>query len=339
MSTIFDYAVSFTEKELIPSISLGFLHKVGIFVKVKTPPPLEDKTLTIESQSEKMKVAPTEYMMIEAVESDYATFTDNTDIQGFFDGGAESIFLIIPSVDAASITEAKALDLNEFNTICYSSDYTTVEAADMAIDGFNGIYIAVSSVEAEAEEFQAISENNICFLDLLTSDIGYGMCVATGYHLSRNYWRNNQYYMPQSPEKIGGITDANYARTLLDKGISFFIYDKSYGTYLSFFGNTKQGIAQPYIAYEIQLKSQESLTMWTQENEPTDTLMNRILAERAANKPFDIYERAPYFYLDPDYPNKVTITKSELKYHASGDYDIKIPAPTWVYDFESTVRK
>jgi hypothetical protein len=345
MSVIFDYAVSFSEKELVPSISSDFLRKVGVFVKPKAASSVSVNSSDVlvitdeskTSKSSKPKVDSSEYVMIEALETTYSNFTSNTEIQGFFDSGMNSIFLLMLKADASAIPESKDLDVNEIMTICYSSDFTYAESKEMLVDGFKGTYAATGSTEAEAVEFQALSKNHVCFLDSSATNKAYGMCAAFGYHLTRNYWRNNQYYSPPNPTKIGGVTSSDYGRVLLGKGVSFYLTDKKYGTYLGFFGNQIKGIAKPYIYEEIKLKSQEALTLWNQKNEPTDTVMNRILAERAANEPLREFEGAPYYYLDPDFKNKVAITKSSKKYHANGAMEIRIPNPAWVYDIETTV--
>ncbi|HGS4438083.1 TPA: hypothetical protein ACMD15_003393 [Vibrio cholerae] len=357
MSTLFDYAVNFKEKSIIQPVEIGFLKKVGVFAPPKTALMSEDGEgsgmLMIEDLKSKSKShddgqeqepqllsSPQEYVMFEATRGTYKTFTDNEDLEGFFDSGMNAVFILMSKTDAQRVDgqpQSKPLDTDQLMTICYSSSYSIDQAKTMLVDGFNGVYLAVTKEESKAEEFLAISENHFCFLDTSESVSGYGMCAAVGHHLTRKYWRNNQYFQPMKPEKVGGVSDSAHARNLLEKGVSFYIKDESMAAYLGFFGNKHNGIAHPYISEEVKLKSQESLTKWIQSREPVNTSIDIALAQRVANEPIRDYEQEPYRYLDPDYDNRVTISKSDTKYHASGDFEIKIPSPVWVFDIESTV--
>ncbi|MDG3034176.1 hypothetical protein P7245_22375 [Vibrio parahaemolyticus] len=360
MSALFDYAVKFKETQTSVAVSLNFLHKLGVFVTPKAPAAapsggesksskssksellaIEDKTapqeLAEESEFlesiEPQSIIVADYVMVEVFQDGYADLTDNADIAGFFDGGLDSIYLIFESASApAGVTDP--LNLDKFDTIFFTADFTPTAAMDMEFDEFKGYYIAVSSDQTECDTYQAIDKHS-CFLDLIGS--AYGACQATAYHLTRNYWRSNAYFKPVNPEKIGAIEDPNIGRTLLEKGISFFIKDEDQGTFLAFFGNSRVGIANHYIEREIKLKSQETLTNWTKIYEPLDTAIDLALAQKYANEPIAQYESEPYRYLDPEYDNRIIITSSDEAYKALGDFSIKIPNSIWVYDIESEV--
>ncbi|MCX8948048.1 hypothetical protein [Vibrio parahaemolyticus] len=335
---VFDYAVSISEAQSATEADYSFLYKCLVMVTGSYTPPAEEgeeapvKTSKKSAKATRDIIDPALYKVVPIYDPTLiANYTANTEVQYLMTGGLEKFYLLIlaDEVDPEN-TEAIDFDPTDYFTLCFSKEIDIATAQTIDFTDFDGVRAYATSDEALAEQ---IAMKDTVFLD----DAGsYTGCYeAFGRLLSQAYWRNCQYYVLDSSNPASVVFTVGKADDLFNKRISFFL-NGSDGPTLGFFGNGGSAITKAYIDRQAQLKTQEAITSYIQTNEPNNTAVQRVNIEEAASEVIDTYEGFPYFYLDPDSNNYISIVKSDEQYVVGGKAEVKDAEPIWRARIEVT---
>ncbi|TVO35083.1 Ig-like domain-containing protein [Vibrio algivorus] len=268
---------------------------------------------------------PSDYKVIPIYEeTSFENYTDNSEVPFFMVGGLNTVYLLIKSdeVDPADETAIK-FDPTNYFTLCHSKDIDLEDAEAINFADFKGVTVYATSDSTKAEE---LSQTDVVFYD--SNDSYAGAYEQFGYFLTQVYWRNNQYYVLDGDNPASTISELGEAGSLFDKRVSFYL-DGTDGPTLGFFGCAGEAITKTYLNKLIQLETQEAITSYIQVNEPNDTAVQRINIEEAAMAVIEKYQGYPYFYLDADKNNYISILKSDEMYFVDGEAEIKIADPIW----------
>ncbi|MFV0448068.1 MAG: hypothetical protein ACK5MF_06355 [Vibrio sp.] len=348
---IFDYAVGISEAQTATEVDYSFLKKclvmvAGNYIKgePKTAKAENAKAITkvklknVKKQVEvknlktgKSAIAtreftdPTQFKVAPIYDAtDFAKYTDNTDVSFFMTGGLSKVYLLVLATEVDPADENVIdFDPTDYFTLCFSSDIDIADAQSVDFADFSGVKAYATADKALAE---TLAKSDTVFLD----DNGcYAGCYeAFGRLLSQMYWRNCQYYVLDSDNPTTTIKTVSEGSDLFDKRISFFL-NGSAGPTLGFFGNTGNAITTAYVKRLIRLQTQEAITSYIQVNQPNNTSVQRINIEEAAADVILQYEGYPYFYLDSDVDNYINIVKSDETYYVNGEAAVKDAEPIW----------
>lgn len=262
------------------------------------------------------------------------TYTENTEIKALFDVGMNALSLLLIT-DVTQLDQFKESEMGSIFTLLGSSDFDTQELIDNQplINGFSGDYGFATS-DSELAKTIATTARTVCFYDTMGAYVG---CYeAFGRLVSATYWNNQQYNKAVNNTLIGAVDELGLANSLFDSGVSFWMFDASMGTYLSSFFAGLEPIANDYILEEIETVQQSTGLNWISTNKPTNTTGDRMRLNNVMNNVLATYQNAPYYYLNPDFDNRVSLHTSSERYHVTGEMEIAIPDPIWKVDIEVT---
>ncbi len=373
---VFDYAVSISEAQTATLVDYGFLKRALVLVSGKytapageEPPvaktakktkaaeeadkpgkfslerldtikvPVKQKETTAKTKSAKSAkpatrefVDPTQFKVVPIYDpATISKYTDNTEVPFFMAGGLVKVYLLIlaSEVDPAD-EDVIDFDPTDYFTLCFSEDVILEDAQNIDFVGFDGVKAYATSDKSKAD---VLASEQTAFLDANNS---YAGCYEQfGRFLSLPYWRNCQYYVLSDANPTTTIKTVGEADDLFDKRISFFL-NGSDGPTLGFFGNANAAITKKYVDRLIRLETQQAITAYIQRNNPNNTAVQRVNIEEAASEVITKYEGFPYFYLDPEANNYITIVKSGELYIVGGKAELKDAEPIWRAEIEVT---
>lgn len=265
---------------------------------------------------------------------DAIKYTENTEIKALFDAGLNALTLLLVD-DLSQLSGFKENEMGSFFTLLGSSDFETQDFIDNKplINGFGGDYGFATS-DSELAKTIATQDRTAIFYDTVGSYVG---CYeAFGQLVNATYWSNQQYTRAINDTLIGAVDQLGMANELFAAGVSFWMYDETMGTYLSSFFAGLNPIANDYVLEEIETVQQSDGLNWISVNKPKNTTGDRMRLNNVLNNVLKEYSGAPYYYLNPDFDNKVTVYPSNERYHVNGEMDICIPDPIWKVDIEVT---
>ncbi|CAH1521278.1 conserved hypothetical protein [Vibrio owensii] len=273
---------------------------------------------------------PSQYKVVPIYDpTTIANYTDNAEVPRFFVGGLEKVYLLMLASEVdPDETEAIDFDPTDYLTLCFSTDVDITTAESINFADFTGVRVYANGDKAKVEE---LSATDTAFLD--DNSAYSGAFEQIGNLLSKVYWRNCQYNVLEGTNPTTTIKTVGEGNDLFNKRVSFFLNGAD-GPTLGFFGNAGNAITKKYIWHLIRLEVQQAITAYIQTNEPNNTAVQRINIEEEAMSVIEKYEGEPYFYLDSDKNNYVSIFKSNEQYVVYGKSELKDAEPIWLTKIE-----
>jgi hypothetical protein len=264
------------------------------------------------------------YQIIEVTEKeDLPTYTNEfAEIGGLFDGGSNSVFLVM--VNTLADLPAATLDQEStFYTLLCSTAFNGVDflANSISWGGVRGF----SDTDQLILASEAITQTVCAFMHTGAINDAYQMNFAFGSFLSTAAWRNQQYIGIAQP--IGSVVSLGLAESLFNDRVSFFLDDTESGTRLGFFVAGGKSITTPYISKEIELMMQFNMTNFITINQPYNVKLERMELEKIGAAMISDY--IDQGYLDPDGVNELIVTDSAETFVVAGSLTTSPAIALW----------
>ena len=293
-NVVLDYAVAFNQVSALSAPSYGFLRQVGVVIPVEGTGTAGDIT-EITTPADLEEMAP--------------TYGD--EIMGLFDGGLNSITLIVVD-QIEDLTDLIDGLETQFYTLANTSAFETSDFLSYSSNW--GAVRCFSDVDKQTCVDNAKTANVCAFFENGTPKNAYKMFFAFGTFLSATLWRNQQ-YIPSTSDS-GAVKTVGDAEALYDDRVSFFLTGDSSGTRLGFFCVGGLSMTTPYVSKELELSMQFKMTNYLTVNQPFNVELSRASLARIGNKQVKVYLDAGL--LDPDETNTISITKSVEVFEVNG---------------------
>ena len=258
---------------------------------------------------------------------DLELLTDqHRDIQAVFDGGLNSVYLIITD-DALEIPAIITDQECTFFTIYGSKSFTPAEYL-IAFAGWQGVQAFTTHQNSFITD--NANQDNTCLFFENTGSYSTARCYyglfAFGSLLSSNAWRNQQ-YISITEANGSPVDDEGEADTLFDDRGSFYLTDDEQGTRLAFFVAGGKSITTPYINREVQVFMQSDMLSYLSANQPYNIETSRRRLEQIGGNVLTDY--LDDGLLDPDGDNFITITTSNEQFIVNGELTTAEAVALW----------
>ncbi|AUR91873.1 tail sheath protein [Vibrio phage 1.166.O._10N.261.51.C7] len=303
----YDYAVPISTQQAIGTVPLDYIRRVYCAVISNNETPSQEPYVI-------------EALTPEAVDA----VTDNVEVKELFNGGMNSIWLIvIPSDgDVTSIKDLVATLENETLTILAADGVvsTALEATEN-LKVANGVIGASFTLALRAEaETLAVSECG--FVD---NDGSGSMFYAFGRLLSQVGWTNLQYIVMPTPSQSGTVTDVGLAESLFNERISFFLDDDALGRSLGFFAAGGFSIVDRYVRAQVGRDIQAAGLNYISLKRPNNTQVNRDFMTLELRTAFLTYENGGLLLEG----STLEITEGTENFVATGEFTMELPVALW----------